>query len=217
MGPEVKEHEVCPNCGQEIHTGTDGNIGLKTLVKEIREKAKAEAERLHAEAKADTDQILTAAAKRSETIKLTADTEVSKQTAHIVSQEVSAANLLVKRELLNTQKALLDQVYEATRKEVAALPDSFHREAIETLLTEAKKQIPNGKISCKARDLAALKAIIAGHAEFANFTVGEPVDIDGGILIEGESGALQIDYSYRTFLATVWESGLKDASDILFG
>ena len=21
MGPEVKEHEVCPNCGQEIHTG----------------------------------------------------------------------------------------------------------------------------------------------------------------------------------------------------
>ena len=217
MGPEVKEHEVCPNCGQEIHTGTDGNIGLKTLVKEIREKAKAEAEKLHAEAKADTDQILTASAKRSETIKLTADGEVTKQTAHIVSQEVSAANLLVKRELLNTQKALLDQVYEATRKEVVALPDSFHREAIKTLLTDAKKQIPNGKISCNARDMAALKALIAGHAEFANFTVGEPVDIDGGILIEGEGGALQIDYSYRTFLATVWESGLKDASDILFG
>ena len=55
------------------------------------------------------------------------------------------------------------------------------------------------------------------NAEFAKFTVGEPVDIDGGILIEGERGALQIDYSYRTFLAKVWESGLKDASDILFG
>ena len=217
MGPEAKEHEVCPNCGQEIHTGTDGNIGLKTLVKEIREKARAEAEKLKAEAKADTDQILAAAAKRSETIKLTADGEVTKQTAHIISQEVSAANLLVKRELLNTQKALLDQVYEATRKEVASLPDSFHREAIKTLLTEAKKQIPNGKIFCNARDLAATKALIAEHAEFAKFTVGEPVDIDGGILIEGEKGALQIDYSYRTFLAKVWESGLKDASDILFG
>lgn len=217
MGPEVKEHEVCPNCGQEIHTGTDGNIGLKTLVKEIREKARAEAERLHAEAKADTDQILTAAAKRSETIKLTAEGEVTKQTAHIVSQEVSAANLLVKRELLNTQKALLDQVYEAIRKEVAALPDSFHREAIRTLLTEAKREIPNGKIFCNARDLAATKALIAEHADFAKFTIGEPVDIDGGIVIEGEKGALQIDYSYRTFLAKVWESGLKDASDILFG
>ena len=217
MGPEVKEHEVCPNCGQEIHTGRDGNVGLKTLVKDIREKARAEAEILHAEARADSDQILTAAAKRSETIKLTAETEFEKQTAHIVSQEVSAANLLVKRELLNTQKALLDQVYEATRSEVASLPDSFHREAIKTLLAEAKKQIPNGKIFCNARDLAATKALIAEHAEFAKFTVGEPVNIDGGILIEGEKGALQIDYSYRTFLARVWESGLKDASDILFG
>ena len=217
MGPEVKEHEVCPNCGQEIHAGTDGNIGLKTLVKEIRDKARAEAERLHAEAKADTDQILAAAAKRSETIKLTADGEVTKQTAHIVSQEVSAANLLVKRELLNTQKALLDQVYEATRQEVAALPDSFHHEAIRILLTQAKREIPNGKIFCNARDLAATKALIAEHAEFAKFTVGEPVDIDGGILIEGEKGALQIDNSYRTFLDKEWESGLKDASDILFG
>ena len=217
MGPEVKEHEVCPNCGQEVHTGKDGNIGLKTLVKEIREKARTEAEKLHAEAKADSDQILATAGKRSETIKLTAEGEVTKQTAHIVSQEVSAANLLVKRELLNTQKALLDQVYEATRKEVAALPESFHREAIKTLLTEAKKEIPNGKISCNARDMAAVKALVAEHAEFKHFTIGEPVDIDGGILIEGEKGALQIDYSYRTFLAKVWESGLKDASDILFG
>ena len=217
MGPEAKEHEVCPNCGQEIHAGTDGNIGLKTLVKDIREKARAAAEKLQAEAKADSDQILTAAARRSDTIKLTADAEVTKQAAHIVSQEVSAANLLVKRELLNTQKALLDQVYEATRTEVSALPDSFHKDALKTLLAEAKKEIPNGKIFCNARDQAALKALIAGHAEFSSFTVGDPVDIDGGILIEGEGGALQIDYSYRTFLARVWESGLKDASDILFG
>jgi V/A-type H+-transporting ATPase subunit E len=196
-----------------------------TSLKELRrqeeervkeEKAKAEAEKLHAEAKADSDQILAAAGKRAETLKLTADAEVTKQTSHIVSQDVSAANLLVKRELLNTQKALLDQVYEATRKEIAALPESFHREAIRKLLTEAKKEIPAGTISCNTRDMPALKALIA-EAEFAQFRIGAPADIDGGILIEGEGAALQIDYSYRTFLAKVWESGLKDASDILFG
>ena len=64
--------------------------------------------------------------------------------------------------------------------------------------------------------MAAAKVLIA-EAEFAQFRIGAPVDIDGGILIEGEGAALQIDYSYRTFLAKVWESGLKDASDILFG
>ena len=69
MGSEVKEQEVCPNCGY-IHSGKDGNIGLDALVKEIREKGRAEAEKIRAEAKADSDQVLAAAAKRSETIKL---------------------------------------------------------------------------------------------------------------------------------------------------
>jgi V/A-type H+-transporting ATPase subunit E len=192
-------------------------MGLEAVVEEIRAKGRSEAEKVQAESKADIDQILAAAAKKSDAIKIAAEEEVAKQTTHLVSQDVSAANLLVKRELLNTQKALLDQVYEATRKEIAALPESFHREAIKKLLTEAKKEIPSGTISCNARDVPAAKAVIAEHAEFAGFKIGAPVDIDGGILIEGEGGALQIDYSYRTFLARVWESGLKDASDILFG
>ncbi|PKL68130.1 MAG: V-type ATP synthase subunit E [Methanomicrobiales archaeon HGW-Methanomicrobiales-1] len=192
-------------------------MGLEAVVEEIRAKGRSEAEKIRSESQAESDQIVAAATKRSEAIKLTAEEEVKKQAEHLVSQDVSAANLLVKREILNAQKALLDQVYEATRKDIAALPESFHREAIKKLLTEAKKEIPSGKIYCNARDVAITKAIIAEHAEFSKFTVGEPVGIDGGILVEGEGGALQIDYSYRTFLAKVWESGLKDASDILFG
>ena len=192
-------------------------MGLEAVVNEIREKGKSEAEKIRAESKQETSQIIAAANKRVEEIKLAAEAESAKQTTHIVSQDVSAANLLVKREQLNTQKELLDQVYEATRSEIAGLPESFHREAIKKLLAEAKKEIPKGKVSCNARDVPAVKAVIAENAEFSGFKLGETVDIDGGILIEGEAGELQIDYSYRTFLAKVWESGLKDASDILFG
>ena len=192
-------------------------MGLEAVVEEIREKGRSEAEKVRLESRQDVDQILAAANKKASGIKLVAEEESAKQSAHLVSQDVSAANLLVKRELLNTQKALLDQVYEATRKDIAALPESFHREAIKKLLAEAKKEIPKGKISCNARDMAAAKAVIAENPEFAGFKLGEPVNIDGGILIEGEGAELQIDYSYRTFLARVWESGLKDASDILFG
>ena len=192
-------------------------MGLEAVVEEIREKGKKEAEKIRAESKQETDKILAAAGKRSGDIKLAAEAESAKQTAHIIDQEASAANLLVKRELLNTQKALLDKVYETVLIEIAGLPESFHREAIKKLLTEAQKEIPQGKIYCNKRDLAAVKAVISETPEFARFKVGTPVDIDGGVLVEGEGGELQIDYSYRTFLAKVWESGLKDASDILFG
>jgi len=192
-------------------------MGLEAVVEEIREKGRSEAEKVRLESRQDVDQILAAANKKASGIKLVAEEESAKQSAHLVSQDVSAANLLVKRELLNTQKALLDQVYEATRTDIAALPESFHREAIKKLLTEAKKEIPAGTIYCNARDVAAAKAVIAENPDFAGFKLGEPVNIDGGLLIEGAGAELQIDYSYRTFLSKVWESGLKDASDILFG
>jgi V/A-type H+-transporting ATPase subunit E len=192
-------------------------MGLEAVVEEIREKGRSEAEKIRQDSIAETSQILAAANKRVSEIKLAAEAESAKQTVHIVNQDVSAANLLVKREILNTQKGLLDQVYEDTRAEIARLPESFHREAIKKLLAEARKEIPKGRIFCNARDVSAAKAVIAENPEFSGFSVGQPVDIDGGILIEGSAGELQIDYSYRTFLAKVWESGLKDASDILFG
>jgi V/A-type H+-transporting ATPase subunit E len=192
-------------------------MGLEAVVEEIREKGRSEAAAIHASSKQDVDSVIAAANKRVEEIKTGIEAESQKQTAHLVDQDVSAANLLVKRELLNTQKALLDKVYEATRSEIAALPESFHREAIKKLLTEAKKEIPKGRVSCNARDIPVLKALLAESPEFSGFTLGEAASIDGGILIDGEGDELQIDYSYRTFLTKVWESGLKDASDILFG
>jgi len=191
-------------------------MGLEAVVEEIRGKGKAEAEAIRAESRKEVDAILAAANKRVAEIKLTAETEAVKLAAHIVSMEASAANLLVKREQLNAQKDLLDQVYRATLAEIAKLPESFHREAIRKLLSTVKAEIPKGIIHCNARDAPVLKALIAENREFAGFTVGTPVDIEGGIIVEGEGGGLQIDYSYRTFLSRVWESGLKDASDILF-
>jgi len=191
-------------------------MGLEAVLEEIREKGRKEAEAIRAESKADSDRILAEADRKVAGIKAEAEESSKKQADRIIAQEISAANLLVKRELLNTQKGLLDSVYESTKKEIAKLPESFHREAIKKLLTEAKKEIQNGRIHCNARDETVAKAVLA-EKEFAGFTLGTPVDIDGGILIEGEGGGLQIDYSYRTFMNKVWESGLKDASDILFG
>lgn len=191
-------------------------MGLEAVVEEIRGKGKAEADAVRAESKKEVDAILAAANKRVAEIKLTAEKEAEKQTAHIVSMEASAANLLVKREQLNAQKDLLDQVYRATLSEIEKLPASFHKEALKKLLSTVKAEIPKGTIHCNARDTPSLKALIAENREFAGFEVGAPVDIEGGIIVEGEGGGLQIDYSYRTFLSRVWESGLKDASDILF-
>jgi V/A-type H+-transporting ATPase subunit E len=191
-------------------------MGLEAVVEDIRGKGKSEAEKIRAESRQEVGHILAAANKRVAEIKVAAEEDMARQVAHLMSIEVSAANLLIKRELLNTKKEMLNQVYQATLAEISRLPESFHKEAIKKLLTDARKEIPKGTVYCNARDVPAAKAVLSEHRDFAGFSFGNPIDIEGGIIVESEEGGLQIDYSYRTFLDRVWESGLKDASDILF-
>mgnify|MGYP000845684208 FL=1 len=191
-------------------------MGLEVVIDEIREKGKREEERIRKETDAEVRSILKAAQERAERIKLAAEQDIQKQTGHIENQEASAANLVVKRQLLNTQKELLDQVYTAALSRIAALPEDFHRDTIKTLLSRARAEIPEGIIHCNRRDSELLSRILSSDTSLKGYTRGDPVEIEGGVIIESKDGELQLDYSYRTFLNGVWETGLKDASGILF-
>jgi V/A-type H+-transporting ATPase subunit E len=191
-------------------------MGLEAVIEEIRDKANREADRIRQETLTERAAILSTAQEKAERIKLAADQEVERQTAHIMNQEVSSANLVVKRQLLNTQKELLDTVYATALSRVESLPGDFHRDALKSLLAKAKAEIPDGIVHCSKRDSDALMQILAGDPAFSGYTRGDPADIEGGIIVESRDGELQIDYSYRTYLDGIWETGLKDASEILF-
>jgi len=191
-------------------------MGLEAVVGEIRAKGQNEAGAIREQTRKEVEYVLTGSQEKASKIKLAAEESIEKQVRHIESQEVSAANLLVKRNLLNTQKALLDETYRNALESLNKLPDSFHKEAIRALLSDAKKQISEGLVHCNARDMPALREIIAQKSEFPGYSPGNVMDIEGGVIIESNDRTLQIDLSYRTFLDCVWETGLKDASDILF-
>ncbi|HVP95239.1 MAG TPA: V-type ATP synthase subunit E family protein [Methanoregulaceae archaeon] len=192
-------------------------MGLEAVVGEIRVKGQKEAEKIREETRGQVRQILETSQEKVEKIKTGVEESIEKQVRHLESQVLSAANLVVKRERLNAQKALLDDVYEKTLESLKGLPDSFHREALRSLLLKARQEIPEGIVHCNARDMQALEDIIAKEQELRGYTAGGVKDIEGGVIVESRDGTLQIDFSYRTFLNQVWETGLKDASDILFG
>lgn len=191
-------------------------MGLEAVVGDIKEKGKKEVAAVQAETQAEVTRILTEAQERAAAIKQQASDEVERDAKRIVNQEVSAANLAVKREMLNAEKDTLGRVHEDVIARIADLPASFHEKALRALLPEAAAAVEGGVVYCNARDIPTVKKIIAGSKDLAEFSVGEPVSIEGGIVIESADGRMKIDYSYRTFMETVWESGLKDASDILF-
>jgi len=179
------------------------------------ERAKG-GEKIRAETRADVEEILKNAQVRAAEIKVSVEEEAGRTASHTINQEVSAANLVVKRQVLNAQKKLLDQVYSASLAAVGDLPAEFHEKALTELLKRAAKEIKKGVVHANERDLPVVEEIISRLKTLSGYTVGDPVDIPGGIIVESTDGELKIDYSYRTFLDEIWESGLKDASDILF-
>lgn len=192
-------------------------MGLEVVIEEIRAKGQKEAEEIRQEGRQEATQILKAAQEKAEKIKLNAESDVEKQISHLENQEVSAANLVVKRKQLNAQKELLDRVYESVLTSISGLPRDFHRDALEKVLQKAKEEIARGTVHCNERDMPALKEILAQDPGFKGYSTGKVQNIEGGVIVESEDGELQLDYSYRTFLDEVWETGLKDASGILFG
>lgn len=191
-------------------------MGLEAVIREIQEKGRKEAEEVRKETRADVEEILRDAQTRAGGIKMAAEEEADRTATHIINQEVSAANLVVKRQVLNAQKTLLDQVYSASLAAVGDLPAEFHKKALTELLKKVAGEIKEGIVHANERDTPVVKEIISGQKTLSGYTVGAPVEIPGGIIVESTDGELKIDYSYRTFLDEIWESGLKDASDILF-
>jgi len=191
-------------------------MGLEAVVNEIREKGRREIESIRAETRVEIEKILKEAQDHAAAIKIAAQEEAERTASHIVNQETSAANLAVKRLLLNAQKDVLDQVYSTSLAAVGELPAEFQEKALTSLLKRAAKEVREGVVHANERDLQLVREIISRHKDFSGYTVGSPVEIPGGIIVESKDGDLQIDYSYRTLLDEVWESCLKDVSEILF-
>lgn len=191
-------------------------MGLEAVVGDIKEKGRKEVAEIRAQTEAEVKSILEEAQEKAAAIKEAAEEDVQREVNRIVNQEVSAANLAVKREVLNAEKDTLSRVHASTLARIGDLPADFHAQALRNLLPQAAADVGGGTVYCNARDVSILKEILAENPDFSGFSVGDPVEIEGGIVVESADGRMKVDYSYRTFLETVWESELKDASDILF-
>ncbi len=192
-------------------------MGLEVVVDEIKAKGDREAARIKSEAAANAKTIVDEATKRAENIRLAAEADADLQAERIMVREVAAANLEVKRDLLNAQKELLDKVYSEAAAEIANLPADVHAKAVRSLLKDAAKQIKEGNVFANSRDAEAVKTALSELKTLSGFTFGGITDIDGGVVVQSTDGQLTLDFSYQTYMGEVWESSLKDASEILFG
>ncbi|MBP2133588.1 V/A-type H+-transporting ATPase subunit E [Methanomicrobium sp. W14] len=191
-------------------------MALDAVVGEIKDKGNKEAAAIKAEAKAESGRILSEANSKVVAIKTAAEEEANRQSSQIISRETAAANLAVKREVLNAEKDLLDMVHKATVNAIDDLPGDFHKKAVRELCKAAAKELGEGVLYCNKRDKEAVESAISELKTLSGFTLAGTKDISGGVIAESKDGLLQLDFSYGAYLSEVWETGLKDASEALF-
>jgi V/A-type H+-transporting ATPase subunit E len=183
-------------------------MGLETVVKDIMDAAQAEVSKLDSEADAEVSLILEEAKQNAKKIMGESLAKAEDDIKKIRQQEISSANLDVKRTLLNARKEILEKVYVQAVETISAFSPEKNEELLKSLIdnygSNGTKIYSNMESEEIVKKLSSLE--YAGN-----------IDCLGGVVIENEDGTIRLDYTYDVILKSVNERLLKQTSDILFG
>ncbi len=183
-------------------------MGLDAIVEEIKAKGRAEADRISRETDKEVSRILADAQSQAARIRSIRQDAAKKDIERLRLQELSSANLEVKRAMLNARKELLDEVNEKAKDGIINLPADKNQKLLRSIIE--KNQTNNSRISSNKKDEPAVRKL-------TKLTYSGDINCIGGVIIENENGTEYMDLRYETMLKKVSERSLKQVSDILFG
>lgn len=183
-------------------------MGLDAIVEEIKAKGKAEADRISGETYQEVSKIIAEAQSQAAKIKAAKQEAVQKEISRLRQQELSSANLEVKRAKLNARKEILDEVYEKAKEALIKLPAEKNKKLLKSIIE--KNAANSTRIYSNSKDKPMIKKI-------TNLDYAGEIDCIGGVMIENEDGTEYLDFRYDTLLKNISEQSLKQVSDILFG
>ncbi|WP_094227830.1 V-type ATP synthase subunit E [Methanolobus psychrotolerans] len=183
-------------------------MGLETVIKDIIDAAKADVSKMDSDADAEVSLILDEAKQNAKRIMGERLAKAEDDIRKIRQQEISSANLEVKRTLLNARKEILEKVYIQAVETISAFSPEKNEELLKELITNYES---NGtRIYSNAGSEELVKKL-------SSIKYAGNVNCLGGVIIENEDGTIRLDYTYDVILKSVNERLLKQTSDILFG
>lgn len=120
-------------------------------------------------------------------------------------QEIASAMLEARKNLYETKKQLLQEVYDSAYATLTSLPAAERKILLQRLLEKAKSQLIVSTIFLNSHD----KNLISDQNSAA--------DIIGGLIAENKEGTIRIDYSLEALFMIIKEKTMADVAKILFG
>ncbi len=186
-------------------------MGLNRVVREIKENAKKEAERIIREGKDEAENILRQAEegvkKRLKEIK--EDAENRKKQTELRSRTLT--KIRTKELALGMKKEAVERVYQEFLAFLKNMKGREKERTFRSMIRLARKQIGEPEtIYVRKEDSAFAKKI------FREFQI-KTKDIEGGFILESKDGKEMVDFSFEAILEMLKGKTLKSVSRVLFG
>ncbi len=182
-------------------------MGLENVVSDILKSAQDEVSAITAERDSEVSKIIDEAKRTGE--RTTGEMVASAETeaGRISKQELSGANLEVRRMILNMRKEILDETYRQALKRIREQDSAaLLRSLIDAYSGDATRVYSSQQDRSTVEQLCADRSIkYAGD-----------IDCIGGILLETDDRTVRLDYTFDTIMDEVSERSMKQVSQILF-
>lgn len=188
-------------------------MSLETVVEDIREDARAEAEAIVEAAEDRADDIVAAAEAEADDIIEEAERAVERRIERERDQRVSSANLEAKQARLETRRDLLESIREAVESRIASLEGDRRESLTRQLLEDAAAEFETAEVYGREGDAALIESLLADRD---GFEYAGAVDCLGGVVLESEASRLRVNNTFDSILDDVWEAELKTISERLF-
>ena len=185
-------------------------MALDSVTKEIQASAAAEIARIQqaqaAEIKAINDQTEAQIAD----MKQKQDKRVAEAKETLARQERTSAELESKKLVLSKKKEILTDAFESALKQIESVPADKKLAYYKAMVASAKNIIPEPKAVMSEKDNFSA-------ADLGVASVEKDARISAGLILQSADGKFEVDMQYRVLLQNIWDSNLKQLSDILFG
>lgn len=192
-------------------------MSLETVVEDIREKARGDAERILSEADIEGKEIVDKAKKEAAIIKVLGKEEMGRRIELEREQKFSSANLAAKQKTLERKRDLLELVRQEIENEISQIKGKEREELTEKLIESSMEEFKDVKdvvVYCKLEDGKLLKSLLKKHKDVK---YGGEYECIGGVVMESESARMRVNNTFDSVIETVWTEELKNISEVLFG
>ena len=192
-------------------------MSLETVVEDIREKARGDAERILSESDAEGKEIIDKARKEASVNRAVGKEEISRKIELEKEQKFSSTNLAAKQKTLEKKRDLLELVRQEIEDEISQIKGKEREELTGKLIESSIKEFIGVKdvfVYGNLEDEKLLKSLLKKHK---GVKYGGEYECIGGVVMESESARMRVNNTFDSIIETVWTEALKNISDLLFG